>query len=70
MFRIIHEILFYGKGGYDYDTVYNMPVWLRNATYNFISESLAKENEANKNTGKSSNRTALDWINPDKSKLK
>ena len=33
IFTQIHEILFYGQGGYDYTTVYNMPLWLRKFTY-------------------------------------
>jgi hypothetical protein len=38
LFSIIHEIIFHGKGGYDYDTVYNMPIWLRMFTFNKINE--------------------------------
>jgi len=33
IFTQIHEILFYGQGGYDYATVYNMPLWLRKFTF-------------------------------------
>ena len=29
IFQQIHQILFHGKGGYDYETIYNMPIWLR-----------------------------------------
>jgi hypothetical protein len=38
IFNQIHEILFHGKGGYDYNTVYNMPIWLRNYTFNKLKE--------------------------------
>ena len=38
LFATIHEIVFHGKGGYDYDTVYNMPIWLRKFTFNKIKE--------------------------------
>ena len=38
LFRQIHEIVFHGKGGYTWDDVYNMPIWLRKFTYNNIRE--------------------------------
>jgi hypothetical protein len=49
-----------------------MPIWLRNITYKFIQDSINQENEANsKAAGKSnSSNTNLDWVNPDRSKLK
>lgn len=31
-------MVFYGQGGYDYDTVYNMPIWLRKFTHSRIKE--------------------------------
>jgi len=46
LFSHIHEIVFYGKGGYDYYTVYNMPIWLRNFTFQKINEHYEKEQEA------------------------
>ena len=30
---MIHQIVFYGKGGYDFNSVYNMPIWLRKYTF-------------------------------------
>ena len=46
----IHEIVFHGKGGFDWGTVYNMPVWLRNFTFNkiklFYDEQKRAEEEA------------------------
>jgi hypothetical protein len=38
LFSQIHEIIFHGQGGYDYETVYNMPIWLRKFTFNKIKE--------------------------------
>ena len=29
LFRQIHEIVFHGKGGYTWETIYNMPIFLR-----------------------------------------
>ena len=46
IFTQIHEIVFYGKGGYDWHTVYDMPIWLRNFTFNKINEHYQKEKEA------------------------
>jgi len=45
MFSQIHEIVFYGKGGYDWDTIYNMPIWLRRFTFEKIKEFYDKERE-------------------------
>lgn len=44
LFRQIHEIVFYGNGGYDWHTIYNMPIWLRNFTFNQIQEHYNKVN--------------------------
>jgi hypothetical protein len=38
LFTQIHEIIFYGNGGYDYNTIYDMPIWLRNFTYSKLKE--------------------------------
>lgn len=38
LFSIIHEIVFHGNGGYDYDTIYNMPIWLRKFTFHKVKE--------------------------------
>ena len=51
-----------------------MPIWLRNITFKFIQDSINQENESkneayNKSLGKS-DKTTLDWVNPDRSKLK
>ena len=38
LFKQIHEIVFHGQGGYDFMTVYNMPIWLRSFTFRSIQE--------------------------------
>lgn len=54
IFTQIHEIVFHGKGGYTYDTIYNMPIWLRNFTFQKIEEFYEKKAEAEKKaSGKS-----------------
>lgn len=45
LFDQIHQIVFHGKGGYDHDTIYAMPIWLRNYTYRKISDFYEKEKE-------------------------
>lgn len=40
----IHEIIFHGKGGYDWNTVYHMPVWLRNYIFNKIKDFYDEQN--------------------------
>lgn len=48
VFDQIHEIVFHGKGGFDYNTVYNMPIWLRRYTFKKIQEFYDKEAEESK----------------------
>lgn len=47
VFSEIHEIVFHGNGGYDWDTVYEMPIWLRKFTFNKLKE-FYKETNGNK----------------------
>lgn len=44
LFTQIHEIVFHGQGGYDWETVYNMPIWLRKFTFNKMREYYDKQN--------------------------
>ena len=53
LFNQIHEILFYGKGGYDFETIYNMPLWLRRFTYNKIYEHYETKNTKSDNVNES-----------------
>ena len=54
LFKEIHEIVFHGKGGYDYYTIYNMPIWLRRYTFSEIDKFYKKESKAHEDakTGK------------------
>jgi hypothetical protein len=57
LFKQIHEIIFHGKGGYDYNTVYSMPIWLRKFTFREIQKWYREEKEAienQQNSGKTS----------------
>ena len=46
LFNQIHQIVFHGNGGYDWNTVYNMPLWLRRWTFNEIKKFYEEEKEA------------------------
>ena len=48
VFTQIHEIVFHGKGGYDWYTVYNMPLFIRNFTWNKLKQWY-EEQDSNKN---------------------
>ena len=63
LFSQIHEIVFHGKGGYDWNTIYNMPIWLRRFTFNKIKEFYEKEAEA---TQKAQNPNNIDLTAPSK----
>lgn len=41
---MIHNIVFHGKGGYSWETVYNMPIWLRKFTYKSIVSFFEEQN--------------------------
>jgi hypothetical protein len=45
LFKQIHEIVFHGNGGYDWHTIYNMPIWLRNFTFNSLKKYYDEQNE-------------------------
>jgi hypothetical protein len=44
LFSQIHEIVFHSNGGYDWETVYNMPIWLRKFTFYKMKEHYDKQN--------------------------
>ncbi len=61
LFKDIHDIVFHGNGGFDYYTIYNMPIWLRKFTLQEIQNHYDDTNkrqkeavESAKNKGKKS----------------
>ena len=64
LFTQIHEICFHGKGGYDWPTVYAMPRWLRQFTFNKINEFYQKENEAYENASSKNGGNKSTLIDP------
>jgi hypothetical protein len=61
LFKQIHEIVFHGKGGFDWHTVYNMPIWLRKFTFKQIQDFYDEEN----NKSSSSNNGKKTMVNSD-----
>ena len=61
IFTQIHQIVFHGKGGYDWHTIYNMPIWLRRFTFNQIQKHYQEEKEEYENakSNNSSNKTVI-----------
>lgn len=54
IFNQIHEIVFHGKGGYSFETVYDFPIWLRRFTFRTILDWYEKESkEQEKASGQS-----------------
>ena len=62
LYKQIHDILFHGKGGYNFEVVYNMPIWLRKFVFKEIKDFYEAENKAMENA-KNGNKQTL--INPD-----
>jgi hypothetical protein len=64
VFTQIHEVVFHGKGGYDWYTVYNMPIWLRRYTFSQIQKFYKDENTAMEKA-QSKNKNKQTAIGPD-----
>lgn len=60
VFKQIHEIVFHGKGGYSWNDVYNMPIWLRRFTFKEIQEFYDKEQESYKKANQKGTSTLID----------
>jgi len=59
LFSQIHQIVFHGKGGYDYPTVYNMPIWLRKFTFSEIQKFYNNEKKEYEKASKGKGETNL-----------
>ena len=60
VFKQIHEIVFHGKGGYSWNDIYNMPIWLRRFTFKEIQEFYEKEQESYKKANQKGTSTLID----------
>ena len=56
LFRQIHEIVFHGNGGYDWETVYKMPIWLRRFTFQRIKEYYEEQSKQAEKVTQAANR--------------
>ena len=56
LFNHLHQIIFNGNGGYDFETVYNLPIWLRKYIY---SEMDKYYKNANKPPGETDKTTLV-----------
>lgn len=58
-------MVFYGKGGYTWETVYNWPIYLRKFYFKKMQESYKAESDAHKKANESANKkkTAKPGIN-------
>ena len=61
VFSQIHEIVFNGQGGYDYETVYNMPIWLRKFTFQKLKDHYDALNSKRKKQTPSKSTTPS-WV--------
>ena len=52
LFSQIHEIVFFGKGGYSWTEVYEMPIWLRRFTWQKINEHYKEERQETEKANK------------------
>ena len=59
VFTQIHEIVFHGRGGYSWETVYNMPIWLRKFTFHKLNEYYEKENRDMEQARKDPNKQTI-----------
>jgi hypothetical protein len=61
VFDQIHQIVFHGKGGYDWETVYSMPIWLRKYTFKLIKDHYDEETkQIESSKSKSNQQTVID----------
>jgi hypothetical protein len=49
LFTQIHEMVFHGQGGYDWETIYNMPMWLRKFVFRKMKEYYEEKNNTGPN---------------------
>jgi|TARA_R110000782_G_scaffold264167_2_gene357221 hypothetical protein len=57
-------MIFHSKGGYDFYTIYNMPIWLRKFTFSEINNFYKEENAAMK-AAQSNTKGTKNMVNAD-----
>jgi len=61
----IHEICFYGQGGYSWTEVYEMPLWLRKFVYQKVKEHYDKQAKQIEEAKQNKNPNTKNLINSD-----
>tara|TARA_Y100001972_G_C7634657_1_gene318587 strand:+ start:653 stop:877 length:225 start_codon:yes stop_codon:yes gene_type:complete len=61
---MVHEIVFHGNGGYTWNEVYNMPIWLRRFTFEKIKAHFRKQNELNEEAHKKAKNKSRNIARP------
>ena len=55
LFNQLHDIVFHGKGGYTFETVYEFPIWLRKFVHRSMIDFYENENkQVKKSSGQQS----------------
>ena len=67
LFTQIHNIVYHGNGGYDFGTVYNMPIWLRKFTFQQIDDYNKEQNKKYKEASKG--KGSKNILNPKTGKI-
>jgi len=52
LFNHLHQIIFHGNGGYDFETVYNLPIWLRKYIFKEIKDHYSEKSKPPEEQGK------------------
>ena len=60
LFTQMHEICFHGQGGYQWETIYNMPTWLRKFTFKKIQDFHSEQNAQMKSQSNKGEKTLVD----------
>lgn len=60
LFTQIHEIVFHGNGGYSWETIYNMPIWLRKFTFHRLQTYFTEQQEKVEEAQAGSKTTLID----------
>jgi len=60
IFEQIHEICFHGQGGYSWEVVYNMPIWLRKFTFKKIQDFHQNQKQKIDSQTKKGEKTLID----------
>ncbi len=56
LFSMIHDIVYHGKGGFDWPSVYIMPIWLSKVTYKGNVEFVENKSEQQKSQSSASSK--------------